>query len=156
MGDLYRETEGLIERVKTCGYIYPIMWERQWDKICKTDVEVRGHVDSYSLEAVLNSRDALYGGRCETFALHDQPTYRSVIRYLDVQSLYPHVCTSKHYPVCHPPCLIGPTHRGLDANSYGGLIQGTVLPSRGLCILHLPCHINDKLMLFTVSSLRRD
>ena len=66
MGDLYRETERWIERVKTCGYMYSIMWECQWDKICKTDVEVRGHVDSYSLAGVLNPRDALYGGRCET------------------------------------------------------------------------------------------
>ena len=66
MGDLYRETERCIERVKTCGYMYSIMWECQWDKICKTDVEVRGHVDSYSLASVLNPRDALYGGHCET------------------------------------------------------------------------------------------
>ena len=71
MGDLYREMERWIERVKTCGYMYPIMWECQWDTICKTDVEVRGLVDSYSLAGVLNPRDALYGGRCETFALHD-------------------------------------------------------------------------------------
>ena len=66
MGDLYRETERWIERVKTCGYMYSIMWECQWDKICKTDIEVRGHVDNYSLASVLNPRDALYGGRCET------------------------------------------------------------------------------------------
>ena len=79
MGDLYRETEILIERIKTRGYMYSIMWECQWDMICKTDVEVRGHGDSYSLAAVLNPRDALYGGRCETFNLHDQFIDRSVI-----------------------------------------------------------------------------
>ena len=52
--------------------MYSIMWECQWDNICKTDVEVKGHVDSYLLADVLNPRDSLYGGRCETFALHDQ------------------------------------------------------------------------------------
>ena len=35
MGDLYRETERWIERVNTGGYMYSIMWECQWDKICK-------------------------------------------------------------------------------------------------------------------------
>ena len=35
MGDLYRETERWIERVKTCGYMYSIMWECQWDKFAK-------------------------------------------------------------------------------------------------------------------------
>ena len=114
MADLYRETERWIERVKTCCYMYFIMWECQWDKICNTDVEVMGHVDSYSLEDILNPRDALYGCRCETFALHDQSTYRSVIKYVDVQSLYPNVCKSKHYPVGHPRCLIGTNIRGLD------------------------------------------
>ena len=89
MGDLYRETERWIERVKTCGYMYSLMWECQWDKICKTDIEVMGHVDSYSLAAVLNPRDALYGGCYETVALHDQSTNRSVINYMDVHSLYP-------------------------------------------------------------------
>ena len=34
MCDLYRETERWIKRVKTCGYMYSIMWECQWDKIC--------------------------------------------------------------------------------------------------------------------------
>ena len=46
MDDLYRKMEIWIKRVNTCGYMYSIMWECQWDKICKTDVEVGGHVDS--------------------------------------------------------------------------------------------------------------
>ena len=58
MCDLHRETERWIEHVKTCGYMYSIMWECQWDKICKTDVDVRGHVDNYTLADVLNPRDA--------------------------------------------------------------------------------------------------
>ena len=124
--------------MKTCGYMYSIMWECQWDTICKTDVEVRGHVDSYSLADVLNPRDVLYGGRCDPFALHDQSTDRSVIKYVDVQALYPYFCKSKHYP----DLIL----RGLDVNSYEGLIKCTVLPPRGIRIPLLPCHINGKLM----------
>ena len=80
-------------------------------------VEIGGLVDSYVLADVLNPRDALYGSRCETSALHDHSTYRSVIKYVDVQSLYPHVYKSKHYPVGHPRYLIGPNLRGLEVNS---------------------------------------
>ena len=48
-------------------------------------------------------------------ALHDQSTDRAVIKYVDVRSLYPHVCMRKHYPVGHPWCFfIGPNLRGLD------------------------------------------
>ena len=53
---------------------------------------------------------------------------------------------SKHYPVCHPRCLIGPNLRGLDVNSYEGLIRCKLLPPSGLRIPLLSCHINDKLM----------
>ena len=63
---LYRETERWIERVKTCGCMYSIMWDCQWDTICKTGVEVRAHVDSSSLAVLLNPRDALYRGSCKT------------------------------------------------------------------------------------------
>ena len=59
------------------------MWECQWDNIGKPDVEVRGHMDRYSLETVLNPRDALHGGRCETFALHDQSTDHSLLMYVN-------------------------------------------------------------------------
>ena len=59
MGDLYRKTKRWIKCVKTCGYMYSIMCECQWDKISKTDVKLMGHVDSYWLADVLNPRDAL-------------------------------------------------------------------------------------------------
>ena len=75
-------------------------------RTCKTDVEKKALVDSYSLSVARNPRDALYGIRCETFALHDLSTYRFVIKYVDVQSLYPYVCKNKHYPVGHHRCLI--------------------------------------------------
>ena len=54
------------------AYYESIMWECQWDQICQTDIEVRGHMDSYSLATVLNPLDALYGGCLKTFALHDR------------------------------------------------------------------------------------
>ena len=125
MGDLYREPERYIERVKTYGYMYYIMWECQWEKICKTDVEVRGHVDSYSLAGVMNPRDALYGGRGETFALHDQSTDRSVIKHVDVQSLYPYVCKSKVFDWTQPPWSRRELLRRTD-QVYGSTTEGSI------------------------------
>ena len=58
------------------------MWKCQWNKISKTEVEVRGHVDSESLSAAFNPDDALYEGCYETFVLHDQSTDRTFSRPL--------------------------------------------------------------------------
>ena len=131
--------------------MYSIMWKCQWDMIGKTDVEVMSHVECYSLADVLNPRDE---GRCTTFAFHDRSTYRSVIKYVDVQSLYPYICKSKHYPVGYPRCLIGPSILGHYVNTYEGLINCKVLPPRGLRIPLLPCHITGNVC--TVWSLWRD
>ena len=99
-------------------------------------------------EFPLTPREALYGGRCETFSLHASCTDTSVIQYVDVQSLYPYVCKNKHYPIGHPRCLIGPDLRkfGMDVNKFEGLVKCKVLPPRGLHIPLLPSHIYIKLM----------
>ena len=69
-----------------------------------------------------------------------------MIKYVDLQYLYPYVCKSNNYPVGHPRGFIRPNIRGLDANSYKGLIKSNVLPPGCLRIPLLPCHINGKLM----------
>ena len=100
-----------IERVKTCGYMYSL-WECQWDKICKPGVEVRWIVTRWKLNWI-------HVMQCmKVVVRHLLSTDRSVIKYVDVQSLYPYVCKSKHYPVSHTRCLIGPNFRCLYVNSY--------------------------------------
>ena len=124
------------------------MWECEWGNLVKENSEIKEHVYSYSLSSRLTPREALYGGRCETFSLHASCTDTSVIKYVDVQSLYPYVCKNKHYPIGHPRCLIGPDLRkfGMDVNKFEGLVKCKVLPPRGLHIPLLPSHINKKLM----------
>ena len=75
---------------------------------CQREQRNQGTRRSYSMSSPLTPREALYGGRCETFSLHASCTDTSVIKYVDVQSLYPYVCKNKHYPIGHPRCLIGP------------------------------------------------
>ena len=148
MGDLDRETMRWIARVTNSGYMISVMWECEWGKLVKENSEIKEHVESYSLSSPLTPREALYGGRCETFSLHASCTDTSVIKYVDVQSLYPYVCKNKHYPIGHPRCLIGPDLRkfGMDVNKFEGLVKCKVLPPRGLHIPLLPSHINKKLM----------
>ena len=142
MGDLYSETMRWIARVTSSGYMISVMWECKW-KTCQ-----REHEDGYSLSSPLTPREALYGDRCETFSLHASCTDTSVIKYVDVQSLYPYVCKNKHYPIGHPRCLIGPDLRtfGMDVNIIEGLVKCEVLPPRGFHIPLLPSHINKMLM----------
>ena len=76
--------------------------------IRKIDVVVRVHVDNYSLVAVLNPHDESTVRRLlRDFCSYDQSADRSVIKYVDLQYIYPYVYKCKHYPVGHPRCLIG-------------------------------------------------
>ena len=59
--------------------------------LVKENSEIKEHVESYSLSSPLTLRGVIYGGRCETFSLHASCTDTPVIKYVDVQSLYPYV-----------------------------------------------------------------
>ena len=148
MGALYRETQRWINRVIFCNYKISVMWECEWDRLVNEDNAIKAHVERYSLSSPLNPREALYGGRCETFSLHAEMTQGSVIKYVDVQSLYPYVCKTKHYPIGHARCLIGPalSAMGKDLRNFEGLVKCKMLPPKGLRIPLLPSHINGKLM----------
>ena len=87
MGDLHRETMTWIARVTNSGYMLSVMWECELDNLVKENSEIKEHVESYSLSSPLTSREARYGG-----------TDTSIIKYLDVQSLYPYVCKTNTTP----------------------------------------------------------
>ena len=94
----------------------------------KKSPDIQEHLESYSLSTPLLPRDCLYGGRCETFTLHAVECDESVIKYVDVQSLYPYVCKNKHYPVGHPRCLMGPNLTGMNFTEFEGPVKCKVLP----------------------------
>ena len=142
-----------IERVTNCGYKLSIMWECQWDKLIADNDDIRQHVKSYALSTPLVARDALYGGRCENFSLHAESSKENVVKYVDVQSLYPYVCKNKHYPIGHPRCLVRPALQkfGTDIIKFEGIIKCTVLPPRGLHVPLLPAQVD----VCTVQDVRR-
>ena len=114
---------------------------------CQREQQNQGTVESYYLSSPLTPREALYRGRCEIFSLHASCTDTSVIKYVYVQSLYPHVCKNKHYPIGHHRYLIGLELRkfGMDVNKFKSLVKFKVLPPIGLHIPLLPSHIYNKL-----------
>ena len=82
MGDLYLETMRWIAQVTHSGYMISVMWECEWANLVKENSEIKEHVKRSSLSSTLTPREALYGGRCETFSLHASCTDTSVIKYV--------------------------------------------------------------------------
>ena len=74
------------------------MSDKQWlHDICHVGMRMGNLVKENSeIKEPLTHRAALYMCRCETFSLHASCTDTSVIKYVDVQSLYPYVCKNKH------------------------------------------------------------
>ena len=63
----------------------------------------------YELVDKLNPRDSVKGGRTEVFRMYccvDDPK-SEVIRYLDVNSLYPYVMGEIEFPIGHPKIRCG-------------------------------------------------
>ena len=60
--------------------------------------------DVYDLVGRMNRRNAVKGGCTEVFRMHAvvKNPYKQMIKYLDVNSLYPYVMANKEFPVGHP------------------------------------------------------
>ena len=147
MGDLYRNTQRWIETVNIFKYHLTVMWECQWDSYLECHPDDKEIINALGISSPLDPRDALYGGRCETFCLHAVGKEVDQIKYCDVQSLYPYVCKIGRYPVGHAECITGIDlqNMGTDVKQFFGIIKCNVTPPRGLFIPLLPFHINNKL-----------
>ena len=61
--------------------------------------------------------DAMYWVRTEAMRLHYKVKERVSIQYVDVMSLYPHICKYFKFPVCHPIFHMGDTCRDMESMS---------------------------------------
>ena len=152
MGDLYRKNYEM-DRTSNKQWLHDISHvEMRMGQSCQREQINQGTRRKLLFEFPTDSLriyiEALYGGRCETFSFDASYTDTSVIKYVDVQSLYPYVCKNKHCPIGHPRCLIVPDLRkfSMYMNKYEGLVKCKIIPPRGLHIPLLPSHINKKLM----------
>ena len=81
------------------------LWECEFDKKLKSDIEFREFIDENDVKKPLNPRDALTGGRTNAFILHQQGN----IGYVDFTSLYPFIQKNGLFPRGHPQ-IITETH----------------------------------------------
>ena len=67
------------------------MWESDFDRAVESTDEIKSFTEHLELASPLQPRDALFGGRTETFTLHAQEDEDTNIKYFDVTSLYPFI-----------------------------------------------------------------
>ena len=119
------------------------MWECDWDKIVKTESQVKEFVNSFKIIDPIYPRDALFGGRTNAVKLHYKCKVNEKIFYSDFTSLYPHCQKNKRFPLGHPIII---RENFQNVNNYFGLIKCIILPPRKLYIPVLPVRINGKLL----------
>eukprot|EP00732_Lithocolla_globosa_P000325 Lithocolla_globosa_v1_NODE_91_length_6522_cov_117.886655.p1 type:complete len:715 gc:universal NODE_91_length_6522_cov_117.886655:127-2271(+) len=127
MCDLYNETVNRNSIIKNSGFNLITMWEHDFKGELK-DVDKN-----------IDPRDAMFGGRTETFWLKYITKPDEWIEYLDITSLYPSVMYYDRYPVGHP-IRITKDFEGIE--NYFGKVK---------CIVKCP-----KTLLFPVLPVRDD
>ena len=63
MEELYRAVKAKEEALRTEGYNVKVMWECQWDDLCKTNPFVKNFISDLKLVEPLEPRQAFFGGR---------------------------------------------------------------------------------------------
>ena len=129
------ETQERIARLKNEGYNVHYIWECEWNKMKKNDVEVRDHlemIDPYltDLRAPINPREALFGGRTETICLFKEcDLTKECIKADDFTSLYPTVMKQEKFPIGHPVIIRGvPDDFDYSLDKYFGIMRCRMLP----------------------------
>jgi hypothetical protein len=122
------------------------MWDHQWMKLRKENPEIVAYLNSIHFVESLRAREALQGGRTETIALyrHIIEQLQEMIKYLDVNSLYPYVMKYKSYPIGFPDYITENFNYSLYF--YFGIMKATLLPPRKLFFPVLPAKVGKKLV----------
>ena len=133
-----------------------VIWEHEYNDNVSIYKEFLGNDLIYKLVDKLNPRDSVKGGKMEVFRMYccvDDPE-SEVIRYLDINSLYPYVMAEIEFPIGHPEirhanysCRNLLNILKLKKERFIGLCQVRVVPPGGL---FMPClaHKMDGKLLF--------
>ena len=104
-----------IEQMTRAGYQVEVQWGCEFDEEILTrhpDLKTYAVV----LHSLLNTRDALYGGRTEAMRLHYKIREgEETVQYVDVMSLYPYVCKYFKFPLGHPVIHVGDACQDTEA-----------------------------------------
>lgn len=128
MGELYDKTIERDNKIKS-KYNLIVKWEHDF------------HDKVDPIKQPINPRDALFGGRTETFKMRYKCNEDEKIYYKDITSLYPTVMYYDLYPVGHPIRLT--KNLGTDVSKYFGFVKCKVVPPKDLYLPILPARSDD-------------
>ena len=137
---LYERTLMRELKLKGQGYQVVSLWEHDFDRQFQKDAASQDFVRDLEVQAPLNPREALYGGRTNATRFY---CCEGDMRYMEVCSLYPYVLKYKPFPLGHREII---TENFQDVRSYFGLIQCLVVPPRGLYHPVLPYRTGGNLL----------
>jgi hypothetical protein len=142
----YEATMPRLEQITRAGYQDEIQWECEYDTTILTrNPELRTH--PMIEHGPLVTRDALYGRRTEAVSFHYKIGERKAIQYVDVMSLYPHICKYYKFRNGHPFTNVGDACQDIKAMlRKKGLVKFLILPSRHLYHPVLPFRCNNQLL----------
>ena len=146
MEELYEKYITRKAILNTSKYKYIEIWEHEYDTMLKTNDKLKATEKRLDLQEPLVPRDCLYGGRVEPFELYREINEQldELLRYLDINSLYPYVQRENDFPEGHPQILLAPDP--CDFPQWFGLIKAKIAPPEKLWLPVLPLRSNGKLL----------
>jgi hypothetical protein len=142
-------TRAKTDRLRELGYTVIEMWECEFRRKLSNNAHIQEFTKNHPLlvSAILNPRDAFYGGRTGNTKQYYEAGEGEKIKYVDVCSLYPWVCKYGKFPIGHPQVIVGHDKcSAIDLSASSGLIKCSVLPPQNLFHPVLPLKMNNKLM----------
>ena len=146
MGELYNATMFRISWLRDNGWKVEIKWECEFRKEIAENCELKEFLSTLKIVEPLNPRDAFFGGRTNATVLHYEAKLNEMIKYADINSLYPFVNKTRKYPIGHPEILFGTQIDHANIRAYFGIIRCRILPPTNLLHPVLPGRYRDKLM----------
>jgi hypothetical protein len=175
---VFRRFQSKLALLKSRGISTEVMWECEWSKMIEQNEEIKSFLQNKVKipPKRLAIRDALRGGRCETFRMKYEKKQGKKLLYIDKNSLYPYVALTYTFPTEEPEFYLGecvaeniafratdrqvlsrqtnalvknPSVRCIDlatGKEVLGLVQATVLPPENLYLPVLPVMDNNKLI----------
>ena len=127
-----------------------VLHETTWNLMVKNDKRIAEFVKNLDSDVdPLQPIDAVFGSRCENFALYHECSLNKgeYIAFWDINSLYPYINLITDYPTGHRIIIHGTTLKiTQDWIKYYGVVKVKVLPPKDLYIPLLPCKIRGKLI----------
>ena len=146
MAEVYNNTMFRLNWLKNNGWRLKVIWACEFEKLLKENDEAKQFVESLNISSPLNPREAFFGGRTNAARLYYEAKNGEIIKYADINSLYPWVNKTQRYPLGHPKILTGGAIDMKNIRKYFGLIKAEVLPPRKLFHPVLPKRCRNKLM----------